>query len=210
MQYKLLGDRMDASLAESADPAETRQPRTDSSFRFRVNHVKVNQPYCLLPGHDSRPADNSSRIDPCRTMHLHAGKRLLLHFEGDMRFRLCRILLVFTMLSGCLAFAQTATTADQLARLQAQVAQAQSSADNCWMLVSAALVLLMTGPRLALFYGGLLRKKKGLATMLQSFAMMSLVTILWGVFGYSLAFGSGSGFIGGLEFAFLRGVDGTP
>jgi Amt family ammonium transporter len=100
--------------------------------------------------------------------------------------------------------------AQRIAALERKVADAQGSADNAWMLVSAALVLLMTGPGLALFYGGLVRKKNVLATMLQSFAMMSLVTILWGLFGYSLAFGSGNGFIGGLEFAFLRGVDGTP
>jgi Amt family ammonium transporter len=78
------------------------------------------------------------------------------------------------------------------------------------MLVSAALVLLMTGPGLALFYGGLVRKKNVLATMLQSFAMMSLVTILWGLVGYSLAFGSGNSFIGGFEYSFLRGVGGDP
>jgi Amt family ammonium transporter len=78
------------------------------------------------------------------------------------------------------------------------------------MLVSAALVLLMTGPGLALFYGGLVRKKNVLATMLQSFAMMSLVTIMWGLFGYSLAFGSGNSFIGGFEFSFMRGVGAEP
>ena len=78
------------------------------------------------------------------------------------------------------------------------------------MLVSAALVLLMTGPGLALFYGGLVRKKNVLATMLQSFAMMSLVTILWGLVGYSLAFGSGNSFIGGFEYSFLRGVGAEP
>src|SRR5450755_4120436 len=78
------------------------------------------------------------------------------------------------------------------------------------MLVSAALVLLMTGPGLALFYGGLVRKKNVLATMLQSFTMMSLITIMWGLFGYSLAFGSGNSFIGGFEYSFLRGVGGEP
>ena len=74
--------------------------------------------------------------------------------------------------------------------------------------MSSALVLLMTGPGLALFYGGLVRKKNVLATMMQSFAMMSLVTIMWGLFGYSLAFGSGNSFIGGFEHLFLRGVGG--
>jgi Amt family ammonium transporter len=102
------------------------------------------------------------------------------------------------------------TDAERIAELEQKVADAKGSADNGWMLVSSALVLLMTGPGLALFYGGLVRKKNVLATMLQSFAMMSLVTILWGLFGYSLAFGSGNGFIGGFEYIFLRGVGNDP
>ena len=92
---------------------------------------------------------------------------------------------------------------------QAASAKAQSAGDNAWMLVSAALVLLMTGPGLALFYGGLVRKKNILGTMMQSFAMMCLVTILWAVCGYSLAFGHGNAFIGGFEHLFLRGVSNT-
>jgi Amt family ammonium transporter len=102
------------------------------------------------------------------------------------------------------------TDAQRIDELEHKVADAQGSADNAWMLVSAALVLLMTGPGLALFYGGLVRKKNVLATMLQSFAMMSLITILWGLFGYSLAFGAGNSFIGGFEYVFLRGVGGEP
>jgi Amt family ammonium transporter len=102
------------------------------------------------------------------------------------------------------------TDADRIAELEQKFADAKGSADNAWMLTSAALVLLMTGPGLALFYGGLVRKKNVLATMLQSFAMMCLITIMWALFGYSLAFGSGNRFIGGFEYAFLRGVDGSP
>jgi Amt family ammonium transporter len=78
------------------------------------------------------------------------------------------------------------------------------------MLTSAALVLLMTGPGLALFYGGLVRKKNILGTMMQSFAMMGLVTILWAIVGYSLAFGHGNVFVGGFEHLFLRGVSLNP
>ena len=78
------------------------------------------------------------------------------------------------------------------------------------MLVSAALVLMMTAPGLALFYGGLVRRKNILGTMMQSFAMMGLITVLWAVVGYSLAFGAGNGFIGGFEHAFLRGVGLDP
>jgi Amt family ammonium transporter len=100
--------------------------------------------------------------------------------------------------------------ADRITELEKRVAEAKSSADNSWMLMSSALVLLMTGPGLALFYGGLVRRKNVLTTMMQSFAMMSMVTILWGLFGYSLAFGSGNSFIGGFEHLFLRGVGGDP
>jgi ammonium transporter, Amt family len=100
--------------------------------------------------------------------------------------------------------------ADRIAKLEQQVKDAQSSGDNAWMLMSAALVLMMTGPGLALFYGGLVRKKNVLATMMQSFAMMAIVTVLWGIIGYSLAFGSGNAFIGGLHHLFLRGVGLLP
>ena len=87
---------------------------------------------------------------------------------------------------------------------------AQSAGDNAWMLVSAALVLLMTGPGLALFYGGLVRRKNVLSTMMHSFVLMAVVTMLWAVVGYSLAFGEGNSFIGGLQYLFLSGVGATP
>jgi len=95
-------------------------------------------------------------------------------------------------------------------KLEQQAAEAKSSADNAWMLTSAALVLMMTGPGLALFYGGLVRKKNVIGTMMQSFALMAVVTVLWGLFSYSLSFGSGTSFIGGLENVFLRGVGAAP
>ena len=106
--------------------------------------------------------------------------------------------------------AQIAALQQAVHDAQAASASAQSAGDNAWMLVSAALVLLMTGPGLALFYGGLVRKKNILGTMMQSFAMMGLVTILWAMVGYSLAFGHGNAFIGGFEHLFLRGVGLTP
>jgi Amt family ammonium transporter len=97
-----------------------------------------------------------------------------------------------------------------LNQLEHKVAAAQSSADNAWMLVSAALVLLMTGPGLALFYGGLVRQKNVLAIMMQSFALMALITVLWALVGYSLCFGGSGPVIGNFEHAFLRGVGVTP
>ena len=130
---------------------------------------------------------------------------------------LSKILLTWCLvgLAANWAAAQTGTpvssAADaRIARLEQQVAEAKGSADNAWMLVSSALVLMMTGPGLALFYGGLVRKKNVLATMMQSFAMMAIVTVLWGLLEYSLAFGSGNSFIGGLHHLFLRGVGSQP
>jgi len=99
---------------------------------------------------------------------------------------------------------------DKLADLDKRVAAAQSSGDNAWMLVSAALVLMMTGPGLALFYGGLVRRKNTLAIMMQSFAMMGLITVLWALVGYSLAFGGSGPVIGDFAHAFLRGVGAEP
>jgi Amt family ammonium transporter len=130
--------------------------------------------------------------------------------------RCCALLLLaFAFLaSPVIAHSQVTASAPatqaQIAALQQAVQNAQSAGDNAWMLVSAALVLLMTGPGLALFYGGLVRKKNILGTMMQSFAMMGLVTVLWAICGYSLAFGHGNAFIGGFEHLFLRGVSLSP
>jgi Amt family ammonium transporter len=82
--------------------------------------------------------------------------------------------------------------------------------DNAWVLVCSALVLLMTGPGLALFYGGLVRQKNLLATMMQSFMMMAVMTVLWALVGYSLAFSPGNSFIGGFDYLFLSGVGTEP
>jgi Amt family ammonium transporter len=81
--------------------------------------------------------------------------------------------------------------------------------DTAWMLTSTALVLLMTIPGLALFYGGMVRKMNVLATVMQSFAVTCLVTVLWMVIGYSFAFTEGNGFIGGLSRFFLAGMGTT-
>ena len=78
--------------------------------------------------------------------------------------------------------------------------------DTAWMLTSTALVLLMTIPGVALFYGGMVRKMNVLAMVMQSFAITCLVTILWLVIGYSLAFTDGNAFVGGLDRFFLTGM----
>ncbi|HEY7788715.1 MAG TPA: ammonium transporter [Casimicrobiaceae bacterium] len=81
-----------------------------------------------------------------------------------------------------------------------------SSGDTAWMLTSTALVLMMTIPGLALFYGGMVRKKNVLATLMQSFAITCLVTILWVVIGYSIAFMPGNAVIGSFDRFFLNGM----
>ena len=106
------------------------------------------------------------------------------------------------------AFGQV--TPEKIAALEGAVAAAQSAGDNAWMLTSAALVLMMTGPALALFYSGLVRTKNVLGTMMQSFILMAIVTVLWALVGYSLAFGEGTPFIGSLQYMFLNGVEGAP
>jgi Amt family ammonium transporter len=83
--------------------------------------------------------------------------------------------------------------------------------DTAWVLVCTALVLLMTAPGLALFYGGMVRQKNVLATLLQSFAALAIISIQWVLYGYSLAFGPDhGGLIGGLDWAGLRGVGPGP
>ncbi len=81
---------------------------------------------------------------------------------------------------------------------------------NAWLLTSSALVLFMTLPGLALFYGGLVRRKNVLSVLAQCMAITGLVTILWWAVGYSFVFGNGSPYLGNLQFAFLKGVDGMP
>src|ERR1700692_3200778 len=98
----------------------------------------------------------------------------------------------------------------QVGARAAAIAQAQTAGDNSWMLTSAALVLLMTGPGLALFYGGLVRKKNVLGTMMQSFILMAVITVVWAIVGYSLVFAEGSPVLGDLRYALLRGVGAAP
>jgi Amt family ammonium transporter len=79
--------------------------------------------------------------------------------------------------------------------------------DTAWMLTSTALVLMMTIPGLALFYGGMVRKKNVLAMLMQCFAICCLSTVLWMVAGYSLAFAEGTAYVGGLSKMFLKGIE---
>ena len=118
------------------------------------------------------------------------------------------------------AFAQAAPEAlsmeQRLGRLEetlkaANTAGALNTGDNAWMLVSSALVLMMTAPGLILFYGGLVRSKNVLGTMMHSLVLMALVSVAWMFFGYSLAFGESNAFVGNpLQYWMLKGVGSAP
>src|SRR5688572_23048171 len=95
------------------------------------------------------------------------------------------------------------------AEAAAEAAPALDSGDTAWMLTSTAIVLLMTIPGLALFYGGMVRKKNVLSVVMQAFAITCLMTLVWFAIGYSLAFTDGGAlnkYVGGLSKAFLSGV----
>jgi Amt family ammonium transporter len=122
------------------------------------------------------------------------------------------------LLLGCGAYSwgadiSTLTLEARVAQLEAKInsASAINSGDNAWVLVSAALVLMMTAPGLILFYGGLVRTKNVLGTMMHSLILMGVVSILWVLFGYSMAFGQGNAFCGNPFTHFLlRGIGAAP
>ena len=148
-----------------------------------------------------------------------------------IRVPLVCLVLAFAQFSGAQTTASSPTAAPSLeqrvADLEAYVNNSARGADavnapagsnvagpgpayNAWMMTAAALVLFMTLPGLALFYGGLVRAKNVLSVLAQCLGIAGLVTILWWAAGYSLVFSRGSPFLGGLKFAFLRGVDAHP
>jgi len=133
-----------------------------------------------------------------------------MNFMRRTRFPFLALLCVIGNAIAVLAQAPNQPIDERLSKLETAAASAQSAGDNAWVLVCAALVLMMTGPGLALFYGGLVRKKNVLATMMQSFVMMAVVTVLWALYGYSIAFAEGTPFFGGFSYALLRGVGALP
>ncbi len=98
------------------------------------------------------------------------------------------------------------TVEQQLADLQAQVDEAKLAGHNAWMLTASALVLFMTAPGLAMFYGGLVRKKNVLSVMMQCLFLMGLMTVIWCLWGYSLAFGGDGAWVGNGEFLLMQNV----
>src|SRR2546427_6663763 len=95
---------------------------------------------------------------------------------------------------------------DEAKPAEAKPAPTPNKGDVAWMLTSTALVLMMSVPALALFYGGMVRAKNVLSVLMQVFVVFSLVTVLWCIYGYSLAFTEGNPFFGGLDRLFLKGT----
>jgi Amt family ammonium transporter len=112
-----------------------------------------------------------------------------------------------TLFAAAPAFAQEATSAAPVAFTP--TAEMVNKGDTAWMLVSSALVLMMSVPALALFYGGLVRAKSMLSVLMQVLTIVCIASLVWVGWGYSLAFTSGGPFVGGLSKAFLKGVDAT-
>ncbi|MBM3831872.1 MAG: ammonium transporter [Verrucomicrobia bacterium] len=116
----------------------------------------------------------------------------------------------FLALSLIYSEAADATIEERVAKLEA-AKPVVNSGDNAWLLTSSALVLMMPAPGLALFYGGLVRRKNVLATMMHSMVLMGLISVVWMVYGYSIAFGEGNAFFGSpTQYFLLKGVGGAP
>src|SRR5439155_22132491 len=108
------------------------------------------------------------------------------------------------------AFAQQASPPlsleERMAKAETDVKDAALAGHNSWVLTSSALVLCMTAPGLAMFYSGLVRKKNVLGVMMQCVFLMGLMTITWGLYGYSLAFGGTNPYIGNGDYLLMKGV----
>jgi Amt family ammonium transporter len=121
---------------------------------------------------------------------------------------LCALFAVFLAVgAGGFALGQEpATPAPTIESVQTLANDGALAGHNAWMLTSSALVLFMTAPGLAMFYSGLVRKKNVLGVMMQCIFLMGLMTVLWAIYGYSLAFGGSNPYIGNGEHLFMRGV----
>ena len=134
------------------------------------------------------------------------------------RFSLALVMMLALAATAMVASAQSSAPAAPAATAPATPAAPAAPApltidkgDTAWMLTSALLVLMMTAPGLALFYGGMVRQKNALATLMQSFIIMAVISIQWVLWGYTLAFGPDKGgIIGGLDYLGLNGVGTEP
>jgi len=136
--------------------------------------------------------------------------------EENVMKKLCAFLaLVLSLAFAGLTFAQDkpaaapdkpAAAAPEAKKEEAKPAPTPNKGDVAWMLTSTALVLMMSVPALALFYGGMVRSKNALSMLMQVFVVFSLVTVLWCIYGYSIAFTEGNAYFGYLDRLFLKGT----
>src|SRR5439155_921148 len=150
-----------------------------------------------------------SLLTPCRRSWHHRCSTVSSHLTGGTMERRHRSVAAgYWCVRSSLALAAVLVLASLA---HAEGAAKVDSGDTAWMLTSSALVLMMTAPGLALFYGGLVRSKNTLSVVMQSFIMMALISVQWVLWGYSLAFGPDHGHVvGGLEWLGLRHVGLTP
>jgi ammonium transporter, Amt family len=136
-----------------------------------------------------------------------------------MKFRnVARVLSAFFLFLMCVlpaaSFAAAPTLEERVAHLETAnqtASPAINSGDNAWLMVSSALVLMMTAPGLILFYGGLVRSKNVLSTIAHSLVLMAVISALWMIYGYSMAFGKGNAYFGNpTQYFMLHGVGGAP
>src|ERR1022692_3383169 len=175
-----------------------------------ASHCRTGLPAC--------PCGRIKKSNPIhRKFYLHRPNPRRDNIGNCLKFRtgptmnlLARISALALLAAPTAAWAIAPDINARLAAMEAATQSAQSAGDNAWMLVSSALVLMMTAPGLALFYGGLVRRKNVLGTMMHSFILMAVVTVIWAVVGYSLAFGGSSPYFGNFQFAFLNGVGTAP
>jgi len=130
-----------------------------------------------------------------------------IHFQSAVRFFCALSLLLLTGSLLAQGAAKPPTPEERMVKVETDVKDAALAGHNAWMLTSSALVLFMTAPGLAMFYSGLVRKKNVLGVMMQCVFLMGLMTVIWGTYGYSLAFGGTDKYIGNADYLFMKGVE---
>lgn len=151
---------------------------------------------------------NSSKVNRCPSLPPlvnHINLLVLKGLEMLLNFRMVTSVAILTLLIQANGRAEETETPLQAVSETAEVVVLDTG-NIAWMLTSSALVLMMTAPGLALFYGGLVRKKNILSVMMQCVFLMGMMTVLWAICGYSFAFGGSNPFIGNFDHLFLAGV----
>src|SRR5947207_7325459 len=181
-----------------------------SSLLTNLQHQRA-RPFCLAPGKRLQAVWMVRR--PSGGMLLSRGllsHRQAMHTPFRLVERLLCALALVLLFAGQLSAQEPAPpvpTLDQrVTDVESKVGDAALAGHNAWMLTSSALVLFMTEPGLALFYSGLVRKKNVLGVMMQCLFLMGLLTIIWGLYGYSLAFGGTNPYIGNGDYLLMKGV----